>query len=85
MLSEQIFEDHEIYVGMRSREEFARSRSLFGLVIWVDRSRVLPAEPSSSNELASADADWVLDNNRDLEALEARIRERLTGQQKNFL
>jgi hypothetical protein len=40
-----------------------RQRKLNEAGVWetrgpqVDRSRVLPAEPSSSNELASADAD----------------------------
>lgn len=63
MLAEQIFEQHEIYIGMRSRAEFTRARPLFDFVIWVDASRRLPPEPSGSNELGPEDADAVLDNN----------------------
>ncbi|MBD3803547.1 MAG: hypothetical protein IE919_09955 [Thioclava sp.] len=62
-LAEQILEGHEIYVGMRSRAEFDLSRSLFDLVIWVDASERLPADPPGSIELCAADADLTLDNN----------------------
>lgn len=72
MLAEQILEDHDIYVGMRSRAEFERSRNLFDLVAWVDRCEVLPPEPCNSMELTAEDADWVLDNNRSLEHLEVQ-------------
>ena len=73
MLAEQILAEHDVYVGMRSRDELDRSRHLFDLVIWVDRSKVLPAEPEASNQLTAADADLVLDNNGDLAALEAWV------------
>jgi hypothetical protein len=72
MLAEQILENHNIYVGMRSRAEFERSRDLFDLVIWVDRSEILPPEPGNSMELTAEDADWVLDNNRCLKHLEVQ-------------
>ncbi|KAE9629934.1 hypothetical protein [Parasedimentitalea maritima] len=71
-LTEQILADHDIYVGMRSRAEFERSRNLFDLVIWVDRSKVLPPEQGYSMELTVEDADWVLDNNRCLKQLEVQ-------------
>lgn len=79
MLAEQILADRDIYVGMRSRAEFERSRQLFDLVIWVDRSEVLPPEPNGSNELTADDADWLLDNNHTLEHLEAQILECVLG------
>lgn len=73
ILAEQILVDHDIYVGMRSRTEFKRSRDLFDLVVWVDRSEVLPPEPGNSMELTAEDADWVLDNNRSVEHLESEV------------
>ena len=74
MLAEQTLVDHNIYVRMRSRFEFVRSRGLFDLTIWVDRSVNLPPEPGNSMELTAEDADWVLDNNRTMELLEAPIQ-----------
>lgn len=63
MLAEQVLEDHDAYTGMRSRDEFERSRGLFDLVVWVDASRRLPPEPAGSMELTADDADWIVDNN----------------------
>lgn len=72
-LAEQILAVHHVYTGMRSRAEFEASRNLFNLVIWVDASERVPPEPDSSMELTAADADLVIDNNRDLEAVEAQL------------
>ncbi|MBQ4824361.1 hypothetical protein J4729_07335 [Leisingera sp. HS039] len=63
MLAEQILEYHDIYTGMRRRDEFERSRHLFDLVIWVDAADRLQPEPPGSMELTAADADWIVDNN----------------------
>lgn len=78
-LAEQILADHQIYVGMRARAEFEAMRGLFSLVIWVDRSEVLPPEPGGSLELTTQDADLVLDNNKCLDHLEAQVLEMLLG------
>lgn len=74
MLAEQILVDHDIYTGMRSRAEFDRSRQLFDLVVWVDRSRELPPEPGASMELTADDADLILDNNSDLAHLARQVK-----------
>lgn len=74
-LAARILEDHDLYVGMRARAEFDRSRHLFDLVIWVDAGDRLPPEPTSSNELTRADADLVLDNNGAEADLPARVRD----------
>lgn len=70
-LAAQLLDAHDIYTGMRKRAELDRSRDLFDLVIWVDRSEVLPPEPGASMELTAADADLLLDNNGDLARLAA--------------
>jgi hypothetical protein len=78
-LAEQVLADHQIYVGMRSRAEFEKARHMFGLVIWVDRSSVLPPEPDGSNELSASDADLVLDNNGTLADLRRAITRAVAG------
>lgn len=72
-LAEQILEGHDIYTGMRSRDELERTRDLFDLVVWVDALDRLPPEPGGSMELTAADADWVVDNNGPVEALPRRV------------
>ncbi len=64
MLAEQMLEDHDLYVGMRSRDELERSRHVFDAIVWVDASERLPCEPGSSMELTKEDADFVIDNNK---------------------
>ena len=66
--SEMFAQGNDLYVGMRRRDELAacREAGLFDAVIWVDRSDHLPPEPTSSNELTSDDADYVIDNNGSL-------------------
>ena len=60
-LASDIVKLHDIYVGMRSRDEFEASRHLFDLIIWIDRSKHLP--PEDSNDLSAEDADIIIDNN----------------------
>lgn len=79
MLAEQILMNHEIYVGMRSRTEFERSRALFDLTIWVDRSDFLRQEPPGSMELNSSDADRFLDNNGSIHQLKGRTPSIICG------
>lgn len=72
-LTEQILERHDIYVGMRSREEFEKSKHLFDYVVWVDRSGVLPPEANGSMELRPEDAHIFLENNGNVDELADRI------------
>lgn len=72
-LAEQILVDHNIYTGMRSREEYESSLLCFDMVIWVDASKRLPPEPNGSMELTIDDADHVLDNNGSLSNLKEQI------------
>lgn len=67
LCQELLAEGHDIYCGLRSRREFDACviQEVFDHVIWVDASKRLPLEHASSMELEAADADWVIDNNRD--------------------
>lgn len=73
-LAEQMFsEGYDCYVGMRSRDEFEKSRKDFRFVVWVDASRRCPPEPGTSMELRREDADLVIDNNYGLEGLKVEV------------
>lgn len=75
-LTREMFESGlDMYVGQRRREEYnaCMEARLFDLVIWVDRSDHLPPEPSDSMEMDQLDAEFILDNNGDLNDLEAGI------------
>lgn len=61
-LAEQLLAEHEIYVGMRSREELTQTRHLFECVIWLDAGDRVPPEDAGSIELGPGDADFILDN-----------------------
>lgn len=60
-------EGNDMYVGMRSREEFEANKQneTFDYVIWVDGSKRLPPEGGDSMELTMEDADIVIDNNEE--------------------
>jgi hypothetical protein len=72
-LTRAILTEGKIYVGMRSRKEFEGSKHHFDHVIWVDASRRVSDEESTSMKLNRNDADYVLDNNGPLTALPDQI------------
>lgn len=63
-LAKQIMKDNDIYVGMRSIEEYTccQDIGMFDLVVYVDASLRKP-ERDVSNELEEHHADITLDNN----------------------
>jgi hypothetical protein len=73
-LAREIYSESDVYVGMRSRAEFdaAKKEGLFQYAIWVDRSKILPPESASSNDIDITAADYVIDNNGTLEQLKVR-------------
>ena len=75
-LAREIYEVSDMYVGMRRKEEFeaVKAAGLFDYSIWVDRSKHLPPEPSTSNTMSITDADYVIDNNGTLEQLITNTR-----------
>lgn len=74
-LGRAIFAEHDIYCGIRDREEFdcLRQEGLFDVAVWVDASLRLPAESLDSMNLSASDADIVVSNNGSLEQLEAEL------------
>ena len=70
---EMLEQGYDMYVGMRSREEFEAAKGLFDLVIWVDRSDHLPNESKESMQLTEADADFTIPNNRSLRDLWLKV------------
>lgn len=75
-LARLIYHEYDIYAGIRNAEEFfsARSERLFEYAVWVDRSRVLPEETTSSCTVTHGMADYILDNNGDLDHLRSEIK-----------
>lgn len=67
-LAKQIYSKSDIYVGIRSIDEFKaiKAKRMFDLAIWVDASHRLPPEDISSNTITIDQADVVLDNNKNL-------------------
>ena len=70
-----IYSENDIYCGIRNRSEFEalRDKGVFQVSIWVDASKRLPPESTSSMDLMKEDAMYVIDNNGTLEELEANV------------
>lgn len=85
-LCREMMAGHDIYCGLRSRREFeaCMDEEVFDAVAWVDRSALVGPEPLSSMELTERDADYLVDNNRDLHDLR-RNAGVLMGQLKGLL
>lgn len=70
-LAREIYAENDIYVGMRNVGEFdaVRAEGLFNYSIWVDRSKHVAPEPSTSISVTQEMADYTIDNNGTLEQL----------------
>jgi len=66
----EILSEHDMYVGLRKRDEFEAAKHHFDEIIWVDAALRLPVE--ASNELDRSDATIWFDNNGDLTDLKRR-------------
>ena len=68
-LAKEILKYNNTYVGMRDHDEIeeCRKQGLFDLIIWVDASKRLPKEDSSSFNITKDDADIIIENNESLE------------------
>lgn len=76
-LAKAIFEEHDVYAGIRNKREFhgVKNAGLFDFSIWVDRSDHLPPEDRSSCTVEPWMADFVLDNNGSLEETRRGLQE----------
>lgn len=74
-LGRELFEEHQIYCGIRDREEFyaLKEAGLFDLAIWVDASERKPPEDTTSMNLTPKDADIILTNNGTLDDLAMKL------------
>lgn len=76
-LATELFAEHDIYVGMRNREELiaCKGKGLIDLTIWVDASKRKPPETSVSCTVSATDADVIIPNNSTLTELAKRVNE----------
>lgn len=72
-IATEIFKKEDLFVGVRNKREFEASKHLATATIWVDRSKYLPAEDISSNEITEEMCDLTIDNNGSLEELYLNI------------
>ena len=74
-LGHAIFEEHDIYCGIRSKAEFhaLKNAGVFDASIWVDRSDHIPPEDKGSCTVEPWMADFVLDNNGSIDDLNFNI------------
>jgi len=75
-VTREMFVDHDIYCGLRNREEFdaLKAENIIDASIWVDRLQHCPPEPLSSMEIRPEDCGYVLDNNGGLDALREGVK-----------
>lgn len=75
-LTRAIFKENHIYCGIRRRIEFEASvhAELPDLTIWVDAHRRVEDEGKATMELNAGDADYVINNNGNIHALEHYIK-----------
>ena len=75
-LATGIFNKHECYCGMRRYEELEACKEKWEnlLVIFIDRSKILPAEAKSSCTIQKDQADVVIENNYTLVEFEDKLR-----------
>lgn len=64
-LAELVFENSDIYAGVRAKRELngIKNAGLADIIIWVDASNRLPPEDSTSISVEPWMADFVVDNN----------------------
>ena len=74
-LAKGILELNDCYVGMRDRGEIEEcmKQGLFDIIIWVDASKRLPVENSSSFNIDPSCADIIVDNNGTLEEFTTKV------------
>lgn len=87
-LAQVIFDESDIYCGLRHEEEYAAimEAGMADMVIWVDASKRCPMEDASSITVKSSMADIVVTNNGTVSELKFQINmimERFLGEVAN--
>lgn len=74
-LGREILAQYDIYTGLRSLREFValHNARAFDVCLWVDRSTKVASEPRTSMTLGANLADFVLDNNGELDDLPFQV------------
>ena len=74
-LGSEILDAHDVYCGLRNFHEFngMKNAGLQFVTIWVDASNRVAPEDASSISVQPWMADFILDNNGDLDALERKL------------
>lgn len=74
-LAQGILSEYDMYVGMRSGNEYQASKHLFDYTVWVDATgRGMPLEPRSSFDIDFDAAEMIeVSNNGSFEDLEAEV------------
>lgn len=74
-LAKEILKQSDMYIGMRDKEEIKEciKQGLFDLIVWVDASKRLPEEDSSSFNIDINCADIIINNNGDYETFKERV------------
>lgn len=74
-LGRAIYEEHDVYVGLRNAAEFhaLKNMGVYDLCIWIDRSEHQPPEDRSSCTVEPWMADFAVDNNGTLEDLDRNL------------
>lgn len=70
-MGRNILTEYDIYCGLRDKLELnsIKHEGLVDIVIWVDRSKILPPESNSSISITADMCDYIVDNNSTLENL----------------
>lgn len=64
-LAKDIFKENGIYCGLRNKKELIeiKNQELVDFIVWVDASKRLPPEDTSSMTITKEDCDIIIDNN----------------------
>jgi dephospho-CoA kinase len=71
-LAREIFKEHDIYAGIRSRREFLAAKEFSDLSIWIDAEKRVPKKDLSL-DILKEDCDMIIDNNGTLKDFRSRV------------